>query len=181
MASRAAWGHVRKLPSGRYQASYLDPAGNRRNAPTTYLTKSDARGWLATVQTAIINGTWQPEATSVKHDVQAARAITLAQQATRYVDSRTGVTVKTLRDYRTWVSKELGTLGPMPLTKITRDDIRAWVKWQEKRCAAKTLANRHGFISAVFKEALHDRLIDHNPCTGVRACHKAHNSVHRSI
>ena len=27
------WGLVRKLPSGRYQASYLDAAKARRNAP----------------------------------------------------------------------------------------------------------------------------------------------------
>lgn len=31
--ARSSFGALRKLPSGRYQASYLDPHGNRVNAP----------------------------------------------------------------------------------------------------------------------------------------------------
>jgi hypothetical protein len=36
------FGNVRKLPSGRYQASYLGPDGQRRNAPETFERKGDA-------------------------------------------------------------------------------------------------------------------------------------------
>ena len=34
------WGKVRKLPSGRYQASYLDTAKTRRTAPATFTTRA---------------------------------------------------------------------------------------------------------------------------------------------
>ena len=33
---RRRFGYVRKLPSGRYQASYLGPDGRRRTAPETF-------------------------------------------------------------------------------------------------------------------------------------------------
>jgi hypothetical protein len=40
-------GHVRKLPSKRFQASYLGPDGLRHLAGETFTTKLDAEGWLA--------------------------------------------------------------------------------------------------------------------------------------
>src|SRR5690348_1939673 len=41
------WGHIRRLPSGRYQASYVGPDGQRHRAPMTYTKRADADGWLA--------------------------------------------------------------------------------------------------------------------------------------
>ena len=45
-----AWGKIRKLPSGRYQASYLDDTATRRTAPATFPTRAGADAWL-TAQT----------------------------------------------------------------------------------------------------------------------------------
>jgi hypothetical protein len=43
-----AFGWVRKLPSKRYQASYLGPDGQRHlNPGGTFTAKIDAEGWLA--------------------------------------------------------------------------------------------------------------------------------------
>jgi hypothetical protein len=53
------FGFVRKLPSGKIQASYLDPSKRRRNAPRTFTTKGDARAWLALMETSIQRGTWE--------------------------------------------------------------------------------------------------------------------------
>jgi hypothetical protein len=48
---RRTFGAVRKLPSGRWQASYLDPISRRRvPGPQTFRTKADAHAWLATAQ-----------------------------------------------------------------------------------------------------------------------------------
>ena len=41
-ARRRRFGRVRKLPSGKYQASFVGPNGRRQNAPDTFLTKTDA-------------------------------------------------------------------------------------------------------------------------------------------
>jgi hypothetical protein len=66
---REAWGRLRKLPSGRWQARYPGPDGVMHTArtdddrPLTFLTKTDARTWLAGVQTKIACDLWEPPAT----------------------------------------------------------------------------------------------------------------------
>ena len=40
------WGHIRKLPSNRFQASYIHNLV-RHTAPVTFTTKPRAEGWLA--------------------------------------------------------------------------------------------------------------------------------------
>ncbi|HET6951219.1 MAG TPA: hypothetical protein VFI47_12635, partial [Acidimicrobiales bacterium] len=35
------FGHLRKLKSGRWQASYIGPGGRRRTAPRTFRTKTE--------------------------------------------------------------------------------------------------------------------------------------------
>jgi len=50
---------VRKLPSGRYQASYLGPDGRRHSAPETFERKPDASQWLAGMETEIAQGEWR--------------------------------------------------------------------------------------------------------------------------
>jgi len=53
---REAWGSLRKLPSGRWQARYPGPDGETYTARTdddkslTFLTKTDARTWLAAIR-----------------------------------------------------------------------------------------------------------------------------------
>ena len=55
-----AFGAVETLPSGRHRARYRGPDGRRYTAPTLFLTKKDARGWLALRQSDIIKGQWMP-------------------------------------------------------------------------------------------------------------------------
>jgi hypothetical protein len=56
--SRRSWGAVRKLPSGRFQARYLD-ADSRQMlpAPQTFATKRAADVWLAKKRTELDAGT----------------------------------------------------------------------------------------------------------------------------
>jgi hypothetical protein len=55
---RRRFGMVRKLPSGKYQASFIGPAGTRQNAADTFLTKTDAGRWLTKVEADLSRGTW---------------------------------------------------------------------------------------------------------------------------
>jgi hypothetical protein len=55
---RRAWGQVRKLPSGDYQASYLGPDRCRYTAEVTYSTRVRAEGWLADERRLIENSEW---------------------------------------------------------------------------------------------------------------------------
>ncbi len=45
--TRRGFGAIRQLPSGRFQASYVDSDGRRRPAPMTFDTQAEAQAWLA--------------------------------------------------------------------------------------------------------------------------------------
>src|SRR5215472_12716686 len=61
VARRRRFGYVRKLPSGRYQASFIGPSGARQTAPGTFRTKTDADRWLSAAEADILRGTWLNE------------------------------------------------------------------------------------------------------------------------
>ena len=76
---RETWGSLRKLPSGRWQARYPAPDGEIYTArtdddkPLTFLTKTDARTWLAGAHTKIARGDWQPpSAVAARRRAEAA-------------------------------------------------------------------------------------------------------------
>ncbi len=56
---RSFGGAIRKLPSKRFQASYIHGAElTRYTAPTTFSAIIDAEGWLATERRLIESGAW---------------------------------------------------------------------------------------------------------------------------
>ena len=55
---RRAFGSVRQLGSGRWQARYLDAAGVRHTAPRTFPTKVEATRSLAQVEADLLRGSW---------------------------------------------------------------------------------------------------------------------------
>ena len=52
MGSRRQFGSVRKLPSGRWQASYWH-VGRRHVAPITFAFKADANAYLSSIETEV--------------------------------------------------------------------------------------------------------------------------------
>jgi len=52
------FGNVRKLPSGRFQASYRGPDGLERTAPFTFAGKREAEQWLTMIEAEIVSGDW---------------------------------------------------------------------------------------------------------------------------
>ena len=57
---RRGFGYVRKLPSGRWQASYVGPDLVRRTAPHTFDAKADAEGWLGVERQRSCRGSGEP-------------------------------------------------------------------------------------------------------------------------
>ncbi len=53
------FGQIRKLQSGRYQASYSARDLRRLSGPITFFTKIDAEGWLMREYRKIAEGTWE--------------------------------------------------------------------------------------------------------------------------
>ncbi|MGO0577800.1 tyrosine-type recombinase/integrase [Ornithinimicrobium panacihumi] len=94
---REAWGRLRKLPSGRWQARYPGPDGEMYTArtdddkPLTFLSKTDARTWLAGVHTKIARDLWEPPsvlAARLRAEAEAdkARSIGFAEYAERWIE-----------------------------------------------------------------------------------------------
>lgn len=57
--NRASFGSTRKLPSGRWQARYPDPAGRPMTAPSTFATKREALDHIAGVRADRHRGTYR--------------------------------------------------------------------------------------------------------------------------
>lgn len=56
---RRAFGAVRELASGRFQA-YYTVQGKRYLAPTTFFTRGDASAWLAMREAELVEHRWKP-------------------------------------------------------------------------------------------------------------------------
>ena len=73
MARRRGFGAIRKLPSGRWQASYVGPDTIRQTPPVTFETAEDAEGWLTDRRREIKNEDWTPPTTQTAGHVRGAR------------------------------------------------------------------------------------------------------------
>ncbi|YCU34421.1 tyrosine-type recombinase/integrase [Mycobacteroides abscessus] len=82
----------------------------------------------------------------------------------------TGVEKKTIAEYRRYASRDIApALGPIPLAKLTREDVAAWVNaMRDAEAAGKTISNKHGLLSGALRQAVEDGHIPANPCQGVR-------------
>lgn len=141
---REAWGSLRRLPSGRWQARYPGPDGETHTARTeddkalTFQTKTDARTWLSSVHTKIALGTWEiPEVQATRRraeaEAEAARTIGFTEYADRWIEmirtqpNRSGKmrSEGTIRSYK---GKVTGYLIPefddTPIRDIDKERIR---------------------------------------------------------
>jgi len=58
---RRRFGMVRKLASGRYQASFTGPDRSRQTAKETFRAETDAERWLDRAERDIKRGHWIPD------------------------------------------------------------------------------------------------------------------------
>ena len=161
MANRSGhrrFGFVRKLPSGRYQASYLGPDGRRRNAPTTFERKKDADLYLARVESLLSQGEW----------TDPARAkVRLGDYAERWVVQRPGLRPRTVELYRWLLGRHITPhLGPVPLGNLSTPMIRQWRADLLAAGVSETMAAKsYRLLRAVLNTAVdEDRIIARNPC-----------------
>ena len=162
---RGAFGTAHKLPSGRYRAMYFGPDGRRYNAPTTFLTEKDARGWLSVRQSEIIRKAWVPP----EADQTPAPKLTFATYAETWLSQR-DLKDRTREHYRKLLDAHLlDTFGALPLASITADDVRTWHaktgKATPTRKATPTLrAHAYGLLRTIMGAAASDGKIGVNPC-----------------
>lgn len=99
-----------------------------------------------------------------------ADSLTVDEYAAIYINGKSGVEGKTLDHYRMYMRIHISdAFGNLPIDGVTPDTIARWVNAQtEKGNAAKSIKNRHGFLSAMFQSAVDDGLLTKNPCARTR-------------
>lgn len=174
MTSRNSWGAIRKLPSKRFQASFVGPDGERHSAPDTFVTKSEAAFWLAQTRVAINDGAWAPE--EVAADVPDSAPVFEAY-ALRHITLQTNRKGELLREstkavYRRILKTNLKPFLNMKVDEITKGKIQEWyasfVASGKKTSASKA----YKLLSATLKRAVDDEIITKNPCN-IRGAHSA--------
>jgi integrase len=167
---RRAWGQIRRLPSGNYQASYLAPDGCRYTAEHTYTTRSRAEGWLADERRLIENCDWTPPA--VREATRTAKATSLADYAEQWLADRP-IKERTRVHYRALLHDRIvPALGALPLAYLTSPTVRAW--HASTAPDAPTLkAHAYGLLHAICETAVTDGLLAANPCT-IRGAGRTH-------
>lgn len=167
--TRAAWGKIRKLPSGRYQASYIGPDGKRHTAPMTYSDKGAADAWLATQRAAIVENRWKP-ATAIEPTLkQAERSRTLDDYAAEWMKTRTNsrgdkLRPRTVAEYRRLLAGPLEPLASKALSELTPSMVRAWRSSQLATDRKTQTSRAYGLLRAIMATAVEDKLVDENPC-----------------
>jgi integrase len=152
--SRRGFGLVRRLPSGRYQASHMTPGGRRVNAPHTFDTRTDAEAWLAEAQTDLSRGQWRrPE--------PPHQAVTFASYAASWLATRK-LTPRTADEYRKILDGHLlPAFGKLALDEITPAAVRAWHAGLATGPTRR--AHAYGLLHAILATAVADDAIGANP------------------
>ncbi len=158
MAQRRTFGSIRKLPSGKWQASYLDPISRERvPGETTFASKADANRWLSAAELALQRG-----------DIldRTGRSITLAEYSATWLDGKTALRPKTRELYEYLLRLHIvPALGQANLTSITPGAIRSWHNdLRSGRIGETTSAKVYRLLRQVLEAAVEDRLIPNNPC-----------------
>lgn len=156
-AKRRRFGNVRKLPSGRFQASYVGPNGQRRTAPDTFRTKTDADRWLGSVETDLHRGGWVDDALGRQPFGDYARV--WLRDNPEIGDRWRETCLRNLRIH-------LVPLADLPLRAITPGIVREWYGTAMRGAGGKTsIAQSYRFLRAVMNAAVRDGAIFRNPCT----------------
>lgn len=160
-AGHRGWGWIRRLPSGRLQASYIGPDTIRHTAPKTFTAKMDAEHWLSNERRLIEREEWTPPKERAAE--RKARAITVGEYAERWIEFR-NVKPRTRSMYTDLLRLHIKPkLGKVAIGALTPDAVRVWFS---SLGTEHTRRNSHayGLLNAVCNTAVADGLIERNPC-----------------
>lgn len=165
------WGHIRKLPSKRFQASYIGPDLRRHTAPNTFTVKLNAEGWLANerqlIERAALTGEpWK--APELRAAEKKAEVLTLAGFAATWISHR-NVKPRTKIGYQSlWDSLIADRLGPVAVAELSAPTVRAWYAGLGTK-APRRNSHAYGLLHAICATAVKDGLLVTNPCQIERA------------
>ena len=164
--ARRAWGKIRRLPSGLYQASYTGPDRQRHTAPNTFEVKLNAEFWLSDEHRLIETKQWTSPAS--RSAAEAVKGITLAAYAKTWVAQRP-VKPRTRIGYEALLRLHINEqLGSVPLAMLTAQHVRAWHHGLGTEHPTRN-SHAYGLLHAVCTTAVRDGILASNPCHIERA------------
>lgn len=153
---RRRFGKVRKLPSGRYQASFVGPSGIRQTAPRTFRTRTDADRWLTTVETDLSRGTWLDEELGRESFGNYARA---------WLHDHPKMGPRYRETCQRNLRLHLAPLEDVPLRALTPAVVREWYASALRGKGGRaSIMQSYRFLRAVMSTAVRDGAITKNPC-----------------
>lgn len=186
---RRDWGHVRQLPSGRHQASYLLTGGVRVTAPDTFPSRRDADQWLAVERARLLDGGHvDPRAGQASVRQVVDRWIDSRRAAVGHVESadtgRQTLTLKTVIGYesvaRTVICADGWGLGDVSVRDLKHGLVREWVEAAYLRFSTSRVAQAKRVLSAALREEVLSQRLISNPAAHVRT-RTPRRSAHRIL
>jgi integrase len=158
--ARRQFGNIRKLPSGRYQASYKGPDGRRHPAPQTFDSWQYAERYLVRVSAAIQEDRWvSPDAAKYAPKVPEFGEYAAAWLKGRDLAGGTRVL------YRIILANQiLPAFEDVPLTAITPAAVREWHSGLRTQTGPTQRARAYSLLRTILGTAVTDDIIAASPC-----------------
>ena len=153
MGNARSFGNIRKLPSGRYQVRYRH-LGRLVPGQTTYSTKTEAKIYLASIETDLNRGMWvDPDSGRVRFSDYAAQ----------WLDQRQ-LRPRTRETYESQMKHILVTFAEAQLSDIKPADVRAWHgKLVKSDLHPNTVSKVYRQLRTILTTAVDDELLSSNP------------------
>lgn len=150
---------IKKLPNGRWEASYRDTAGRER--VKHHRTRADADRWLTAVKSQLNNGDYV--------DPYLGRR-TFSAWAEEWLSTTVHVRPKTRAHYESILRVHVvPAFGDQPISAITPAAVRRFIAERTASGAAPgTVRSVRKVLRLVLATAVDDGALRSNPCDGVR-------------
>lgn len=131
-----------------------------RSCTKTFKTAPSANKWAN-----ILRQVGPAEALALLQIAAKGDSPTVEQYAITYIAGKAGIEPKTREHYAMYLRLHV-PFKDYPIDAVSSDTISRWINAQtEAGNAAKSIKNRHGFLSAMFASAVEDGVIVKNPCS----------------
>lgn len=162
-AGHRGFGRVRRLPSGRFQASYVGPDTVRHTAPGTFRAEDDAVAWLVAERRLIDLDDWTPPS---QRKAKRTTGPTLAEFFETFLAaprSRGPLRPRTVALYRGLFAGYLADrFGAVQLKHITRAAVESW--YADLQAPPVRRAHAYALLRAILMLAVERGHLTANPC-----------------
>ncbi len=160
--------HLRKTETGRWKATYRDPAGRQR--ARTFDRKADGQAWAADREAEVRRG---------QHADPRLSRQRLRDYAAGWWDNRVVEATTAASDRGRLDNHVLPAWGDTPLERVTTAGVQAWTKRLTRAgMGAWTVRSCHALLSSILEAAVVDGLLPRNRARGVRLPAKP---LHREV